>query len=148
MLAFYSTADIGSTEAQADRGNGELYAANFNGTTVSNLRQLTRTPNSTVGDIVNILSPGRRLSRNGHPRVYSTLLHSNARSRRARRQLRHVLRPRAEAPSLSSQAAPPRAFVAVLRFPTFTGDSANLGFISTPTCAPHGEALAEDSPTD
>src|SRR5207248_4848663 len=68
VLAFLSNADINSTETSANQGNGEIYLANFSGTAVSNLRAITKTPpQTTVGlAAVNVLSPGRRLSRDGN----------------------------------------------------------------------------------
>ena len=69
VLAFESNADIASGEATADQGNGELYVAIFDGTSVSNLRPVTRTPperrTGFIGTPVNVLSPGQRLSRDG-----------------------------------------------------------------------------------
>lgn len=72
VLAFESNADINSSEAAANQNNGEIYAASFNGAAVSNLRPLTQTPPETRATAiaqgktaVNILSPGLRLSRDG-----------------------------------------------------------------------------------
>src|SRR5262249_44414548 len=44
-------------------GNGEIFVANFSGGGVSNIRQVTRTQNGPAN--TNVLSTGRRLSRNG-----------------------------------------------------------------------------------
>src|SRR5205085_11492569 len=70
VLAFLSNADTNSTETSANQGNGEIYLANFSGTAVSNLRAITKTPPQTTvgleGAAVNVLSPGRRLSRDGN----------------------------------------------------------------------------------
>src|SRR5579885_2631533 len=69
VLAFLSNADINTTETSANQGNGEVYLANFNGTAVSNLQPVTKTPPPTAvgteGTSVNLLSPGRHLSRDG-----------------------------------------------------------------------------------
>jgi uncharacterized protein (TIGR03437 family) len=76
VLAFESNADINSTEATADQGNGEIYVASFNGFTVSNLRPITKTPPERrvgfEGVSVNLLSPGRRVSRNGNLVVFES----------------------------------------------------------------------------
>ncbi|HEX7177239.1 MAG TPA: hypothetical protein VF240_18425 [Pyrinomonadaceae bacterium] len=150
VLAFFSTADIGSNETQADRGNGELYAASFNGTTVSNLRQLTRTPNNANGDPVNILSPGRRLSRNGQLLAFEStaVFNSNGSLNGALADNFGIYFVRvADATfTLVGSRAPTGQLVDLLRFPTFTGDSANIVFSSTLNLrATTGEALAEDS---
>lgn len=69
-IAFISNADIGSSESETNRGNGEIYVASFDGTAVGNLRQVTRTPPERrlgfEGIHVNLLSAGRRMSRNGN----------------------------------------------------------------------------------
>ena len=150
VLAFYSTADIGSTEAAADRGNGELYAASFNGTTVSNLRQLTRTPNGTGGDVVNVLSPGRRLSRNGQFLAFEStaVFNSNGSLNGALSDNLglYIVRVADATFTLVGGRTPTGQVVDVLRFPAFTGDSASLVFASTLNLrATTGEALAEDS---
>src|SRR4030095_6317022 len=49
-------------------GNAEVYVASFNGATVSNLRQATRTLAEANAGTVNLLSPGRRLSGDGSMR--------------------------------------------------------------------------------
>jgi uncharacterized protein (TIGR03437 family) len=150
VLAFFSTADIGSTETEAERGNGELYAASFNGTTVSNLRQLTRTPNSANGDPVNILSPGRRLSRNGQLLAFEStaVFNSNGSLNGALADNfgMYIVRVADATFTLVGSRAPSGQLVDLLRFPTFTGDSANVVFVSTLNLrATTGEALAEDS---
>ncbi len=69
VLAFESNANLNTTEADADQDNGEIYVASFNGAAVSNLRPVTRTPPERrvnfIGTPVNLLSPGQRLSRDG-----------------------------------------------------------------------------------
>jgi len=60
VVAFLSTANLAANNAD---GNAEIYVANFGGGAVSNIRQVTRTQNGTAN--TNVLSTGRRLSRNG-----------------------------------------------------------------------------------
>jgi hypothetical protein len=60
VVAFISSANLASNNAD---GNAEIYVANFGGGAVSNIRQVTRTQNSAAN--TNVLSTGRRLSRNG-----------------------------------------------------------------------------------
>lgn len=71
VLAFISNANLAGNNNDDGKGNGnaEIYIANFDGAALSNLRQATRTKASTTGTnagaVVNILSPGRRMSRTG-----------------------------------------------------------------------------------
>ena len=53
--------------AFAGHGNGEIYVADFSGSAVTNFRQLTKTKEKSAGAnaTINLLSPGRRLSRDG-----------------------------------------------------------------------------------
>jgi hypothetical protein len=60
VVSFISTANLVGSNAD---NNAEIYVANFSGAAVSNVRQVTRTINGVAN--TNILSPGRRLSRNG-----------------------------------------------------------------------------------
>jgi WD40-like Beta Propeller Repeat len=60
-VAFTSSANLASNNAD---GNAEIFTADFGGGAVSNIRQVTRTLNGPTGN-TNVLSPGRRLSRNG-----------------------------------------------------------------------------------
>jgi WD40-like Beta Propeller Repeat len=60
VVAFLSSANLAGSNAD---GNAEIYLGNFSGATFSNVRQVTRTQNNAGN--VNVLSTGRRLSRNG-----------------------------------------------------------------------------------
>ncbi|MCA1605517.1 MAG: hypothetical protein LC775_08630, partial [Acidobacteria bacterium] len=64
-VAFLSTANLTGTNNDdgASGGNGEVFLADFNGTAVSNIRQVTRTKTDATRAVVNTLSFGRRLSR-------------------------------------------------------------------------------------
>lgn len=67
VVAFLSSANLTGSNNDADgRGNAEVYVADFAGA-ISNVRQVTRTKADTAGTnvTVNLLNPGRRLSRNG-----------------------------------------------------------------------------------
>jgi hypothetical protein len=55
-----SSANLASNNAD---GNAEIFVANFSGGAVSNIRQVTRTQNGPAN--TNVLTTGRRLSRNG-----------------------------------------------------------------------------------
>ena len=60
VVAFMSSANLASNNAD---GNAEIFVADFSGSAISNIRQVTRTLNSAGN--TNVWSPGRRLSRNG-----------------------------------------------------------------------------------
>jgi len=60
VVAFMSSANLAGTNTD---NNAEIFIANFSAGAVSNVRQVTRTLNSVAS--ANVLSPGRRLSRNG-----------------------------------------------------------------------------------
>lgn len=67
IVTFFSSANLaGSNNDSNNTGNAEVYLANFAGGAISNVRQVTRTKiNATNPTNVNVLSPGRRMSRNG-----------------------------------------------------------------------------------
>ncbi|HEX8149236.1 MAG TPA: hypothetical protein VF591_18790 [Pyrinomonadaceae bacterium] len=79
-LAYISNADAGSSEAEADRGNGEIFVATLTlsdaAVAVQGTTQLTKTPPETrvliAGASVNILSPGRRIARDGSRVVFES----------------------------------------------------------------------------
>ncbi|HEX5705679.1 MAG TPA: hypothetical protein VFX96_00170 [Pyrinomonadaceae bacterium] len=150
VIAFFSTADINSTEAAGNRGNGEIHVADFNGSAASNVRPVTATPRSTDGDPTIILSPGRRLSRNGQFVAFETLANIGSNGT-VSGDLQNTLA--AYVLNISSgtftavvQRPPTGQIADVLRFPTFTGDSATVVFASSLNLrATNGEVLAENS---
>jgi uncharacterized protein (TIGR03437 family) len=69
-VAFVSTADLAGSNNDVDgHGNEEVYVADFTGSGLANIRQVTKTKTETTGPNAGItttlLSPGRRLSRDG-----------------------------------------------------------------------------------
>ena len=68
VVSFISTANLASNNAD---NNGEIFLANFSGGSVSNIRQVTRTRNGVFN--TNVLSTGRRLSRNGELIAFESL---------------------------------------------------------------------------
>ena len=75
VVAFYSSANLtGTNNDSGGQGNGEVFIGNFSGGTLSNIRQVTRTlVNPTQPGNVNVLSPGRRLSRDGSYITFESL---------------------------------------------------------------------------
>ena len=67
VVAFLSNANLAgnNNDDGAGHGNGEIYRTTFNGSTVGTITQVTKTKVDTTQASVNLLSPGRRLSRNG-----------------------------------------------------------------------------------
>lgn len=77
VVAFISTANLAAAKTNNDdgttgdgHGNEEIYVADFTGTGLSNIRQITKTkaeipPAANAGLTLNLLSEGRHLSRDG-----------------------------------------------------------------------------------
>jgi len=73
-VAFLSRANLASAN---DDKNPEIYVADFSGTGLTNIRQITKTKSEAAGTTnsgltLNLLSPGRRLSRNGKLVTYES----------------------------------------------------------------------------
>ena len=83
-VAYISNADAGTTETTANQGNGEIFFATLNPASgaVQGTRQVTATPPETrvgfEGAPVNLLSPGRRITRDGSRIVFETAAVINA----------------------------------------------------------------------
>jgi uncharacterized protein (TIGR03437 family) len=141
-LAYVSNADPGTDEVEANRGNGEVFVATLNSTTgaVQSTRQLTKTPpEARLGAefaSVNLLSPGRRISRDGNRVVFETSAVFNADG-----TLNGAL---ADAPGIYivnvsgtslvfeqvGTRAPSDQLDLPARFPTFTGDGTRVVWAS------------------
>lgn len=149
VLVFYSNADINTTEATAARGNGEVYAASFNGSIATNVRPLTQTATGTNGLPVNVLRPGRRLSRNGQFVAFeSTAVFgaNGAVSSLSDDNGGYVIRLSDNSFTLVVPRAPSDQLADVFSFPTFTGDSTQVVFASSLNFrATTGEVLAAES---
>ena len=67
VVAFLSSANLsGNNNDSNGEGNAEVYVGTFSGSAFNNIRQVTRTKiNAARPANVNVLSPGRRLSRDG-----------------------------------------------------------------------------------
>ncbi|MCA1591633.1 MAG: hypothetical protein LC754_03085 [Acidobacteria bacterium] len=138
-LAFISNADINSTEPDADKRNGELFVASFNGTTASNVRPVTRTPPERragfEGVSVNVLSPGRRLSRDGNLLAFESNADfaSNGSLNGALLGTAGIYVYNIGANTFTQVVNRPPSTESAdisLRFPTFTGDNSRIVFAS------------------
>ena len=143
FIAFYSNAktlpDIAGTNAAADNadGNGEVFLATYNGATLTNLREVTRTKTATVSTVVNALNFGRRISRNGNLIAFESISQDPSANNSTNNNTPAVyiynvtantfinVVPRASDTELTNGQTD------IPRFPTFTGDSARLVFASS-----------------
>jgi uncharacterized protein (TIGR03437 family) len=68
VIAFISNANLAGGGSNNADNNAEVYLGSYDGTTAAVTRQVTRTalPSGVAGATINILSPGRRLSRDGN----------------------------------------------------------------------------------
>lgn len=137
LIAFESNLDANS-EAAADQGNGEIWLANFSGGAITNARAITKTPPETrtgfEGISVNLLSPGRRLSRDGGFLAFESTanFNSNGTLNGALANSTGIYAYNVGSGTFSLVASrPPDTQADVgLRFPTFTGDGTRIVFTS------------------
>jgi uncharacterized protein (TIGR03437 family) len=157
VLAFISNADINSNEATADQGNGEIYVASFSGVGVSNLRAVTKTPPERRAGFeqtsVNILSPGRRVSRDGQLLVFESTANFAANGTLP------TATPLASTSGVYLYNIAANTFAQVasrpldtqtdvgIRWPTFSGDSTRVVFTTNLNLKADGTALASGDTT-
>ncbi|MFL6337463.1 MAG: hypothetical protein ACJ754_29535 [Pyrinomonadaceae bacterium] len=137
-LGYISNADTGTTEAAANQGNGEIFVATLNNATgaVQSTRQVTATPPETrlgaEGTSVNILEPGRRITRDGTRIVFETTAPLNADGTLSGSLATSFGIYIANISGASStfeqvgQRPPSGQFDLPFRWPTFTGDSTRV----------------------
>ena len=148
-VAFISTADLGAAPAEpaADRGNAEVFIANFNGADFSNLRQVTRTPNNaSTGLAVNVFSPGsRRLSRDGNYLAFESFADISATGTASAtlQTFRGTYLYNVASNTYALVGPRPTSGGDVFRYPTFTGDSSTIVFTSALNFRPDGSAPAQ-----
>lgn len=157
VLAFISNADIGTSEAAADQGNGEIYVANFSGSAVSGLRAVTKTPHFLSGGVetgisVNLLNPGRRLSRDGKLLAFESVANFNADGTLPSTPLANstgIYIYNINANTFTQVASRPPSDQADVgeRWPTFTGDSTRIVWSSVLNLKADGTALAINDAT-
>ena len=142
-IAFYSNAttmpDNAGTNAAADNsdGTGEVFAATYNGSTLTALREVTRTKAAAAVTTVNLLSFGRRVSRNGNLIAFESLAddpngNNSATNKTSNAVFIYNL---AAGTFVTAVPRPADADITaggldVLRLPTFTGDNMQLVFAS------------------
>jgi uncharacterized protein (TIGR03437 family) len=139
VIAFISNAttmrdlnDAAIATNNAD-GNAEVFVAAFNGATATGLTQATRTRRVNPGDLINILNPGPRLSRDGRFLTFETVATDPKADTTTNQSVRglfvYVI-----ASDTFIQIGPRGSVEAneedVLRFPVFTGDNTQLVFTS------------------
>jgi uncharacterized protein (TIGR03437 family) len=160
VIAFVSNAtvmrdlnDATIATANAD-GNAEVFVAAFNGAT-SGLTQATRTRRTNLNDIVNVVNPGPRLSRDGRFFAFETVA-TDPKADTATNQAVRGMYVYVIASDTFIQIGPRGSVAAeeedVLRFPVFTGDSNQLVFVSSlnftaaGTRVPPGDATGLNPP--
>ena len=140
IVAFLSRANLAASN---DDKNPEIYVADFTGSALSNIRQITKTKNDTgnnSGVTVNLLSPGRRLSRDGKFVVYESRAEDPAANTGTNASFLAVFVsdvPLTAATSSTAKQVGPRALVFpgdVEHFPSFTDYDSSL--------APHSLVFA------
>ncbi|HYP02133.1 MAG TPA: hypothetical protein VER76_18220 [Pyrinomonadaceae bacterium] len=131
-------------------GNAEVFVANFNGAAATGLTQATRTRRANLGQLINLLNPGPRLSRDGRLVAFETVATDPKGDSTTNQDVRglfvYVI-----ATDTFIQIGP-RGSVAdeeedVLRFPSFTGDSSQLVYTSALNFTPSGTRVAPSDAT-
>lgn len=112
--------------------NTEVFVATFNGSTTTTLIQATRTRRNP-GELINVLSPGPRISRDGRFFAFETVA-ADPKADTLTNELVRGMYVYVIASDTFIQIGP-RAEITVLgddvpRFPVFTGDSSQLVFLS------------------
>jgi uncharacterized protein (TIGR03437 family) len=137
-IAFYSNAktlpDSGGTNVAADNsdGNSEIFAATYNGTTLTALREVTRTKAASLSQSINLLSFGRRVSRNGNLIAFESFAEDPNANNTTNQTGTAVFVYNISANTFVTAVVRPSATEGdILRLPTFTGNNAQLVFSST-----------------
>jgi uncharacterized protein (TIGR03437 family) len=134
--------------ANAD-GNAEIFVVTFNGTSVTSARQATRTRRSNSQDLVNVFSPGRRMSRSGQFLAFESVAtdpKADAATNEVQRGL-FVYNITADTFTQVTSRAVNDEVDSVIRFPTFTGDNTRLVWASDLNLTPAGARVARDDTT-
>src|SRR5205085_3506983 len=128
-----------SAATGATEGVGESYVANFAGTAASNMRAIAKTPPQPAGSAlegaaVSVLSPGRRLSRDGNLLAFESVAVFNSdgslNGALAASTGIYIYNVGANTFTQVSVRPPSDQTDVGLRFPTFTGDSTRVVWVS------------------
>jgi uncharacterized protein (TIGR03437 family) len=141
VLAFVSNSTTLSTE-NGD-ANEEIFIANFDGAQTTGLTQATRTQRSNASNIVNVLNPGPRISRDGRFLAFESVATSptaNTTTNEATRGLFVYVVPTNTFIQVGPRGLASASEEDVLRFPVFagTGDTTQLVFTSALNFTPAG----------
>ncbi len=126
--------------------NAEVFVANFNGAAVTGLKQATRTRRASPNDLVNVVNPGPRLSRDGSYVAFESVAANPGANSTTNEAVRGLFVYVVESNTFIQIG--PRGSVAdeeedVLRFPVFTGDGSNqIVFVSSLNFTPAGVRVA------
>jgi uncharacterized protein (TIGR03437 family) len=156
VIAFISNAtlmrDINDATIATNNadGNAEVFYANFNGAAATGLVQATRTRRTNLDELVNLLHPGPRLSRDGRLIAFETVA-TDPKADTATNQAVRGMYVYVIATDTFIQIGP-RGSVAdeeedVVRFPSFTGNSSQLVFVSVLNFTPTGTRVAATDAT-
>jgi uncharacterized protein (TIGR03437 family) len=137
VIAWVSNVDANG-EAASDQGNGEIFLADVVNGDVMNVRAITKTPPETrigfEGTSVNVLSPGRRLSRDGNLLAFEStaVFNPNGTLNGALANSTGIYVYNVSAGTFTLVVSRPNSDQADvgLRFPTFSGDNSRVVFSS------------------
>ena len=121
VVAFQSSANLAGSNSD---GNAEIYVANFSGSSISNIRQVTRTIQTTQN--VNVLSPGRRLSRDGAYITFESLANDPKANTNSNSSFLGTFVYTVAADTFVLIGQRPTTFTDISHFPTFTDYQATL----------------------
>jgi hypothetical protein len=122
VVSFISSANLAANNADT---NAEIFLANFSGSAVSNIRQVTRTLNGT-GSNVNVLTPGRRLSRNGAFIAFESRATDPKSNTAPANQILGLFVYTVASDTFVEIGPRPTVFTDIIHFPTFTDYNASL----------------------
>lgn len=153
VIAFISNAtaisnfnDTAFTITNGD-GNAEVFVATYNGAATTGVTQVTRTQRANITDLVNVLNPGPRISRDGRLVAFETVA-TNPSANNTTNELTRGLYVYTIQTDSFIQIGPRGLASAdeedVLRFPVFAGTGANtqLVFTSALNFTPSGTRVA------
>ena len=145
VISFVSNAtDLGTSNAD---GNAEIFVVTFNGATTADLTQVTRTRRVDPSEVVNVLNPGPRLSRDGRFIAFETSA-TNPNADTTANEVTRGMFVYTIASNTFLQVGPRGLASAneldVLRFPVFagTGDNTQIVFTSALNFRPDGTRVA------